>query len=153
MGRPPILPPASEMFRDLAKGKYKDKAAIAKAYGVSKSAVTKALSPYEEEKIDYRGLMPWDFHTATDAYNPRPARMLRLHLKARLQNHNLSQKEADEHVVWIASLADRTLAYSEEKRWHYVPRTPDHNGLVAVLPEGVELPVETITLYERNEAS
>ncbi|MFI6685357.1 hypothetical protein [Streptomyces sp. NPDC050485] len=152
MGRPPILPPASEIFRDLALGKYKDKASIARAYGVTKGAVTKALAPYEEGKIDYRALMPWDFKVSTDAYNARPARMLRLHLKAQLQNHALTQKEADDHHNWIASLADRTLAYSADERWHYVPRTPEHRGLVAVLPVEAELPAETVSLYERIEA-
>ncbi|MFD9569721.1 hypothetical protein ACFWBI_07740 [Streptomyces sp. NPDC059982] len=153
MGRPSILPTANELFRDLALGKYKNQAEIAKAFGVSKAAVTMALAPYKEGKIDYRSYMPWEFAEAGDASNPRPARMLRLHLRAQLQSHTLSERDASTHADWLAGMKTRTLAYSPEKRWHYVPRTAEHGDLVAVLPEGSDLPAETVTLYRRDTTS
>ncbi|AYV29652.1 hypothetical protein ACWCYZ_00850 [Streptomyces virginiae] len=151
MGRPSILPPPSELFKGLATGRFRNQAEIAREYGVSKAAVTLALAPYKEDKIDYRAFMPWEFAVPGDASNHRAARALRLHFRAQLQPETLSEKDATAHTQWLASLVDRTLAYSPEERWHYVPRTADHGGLVAVLPSGVDLPAETVTLYRLGE--
>ncbi|WP_030372907.1 helix-turn-helix domain-containing protein [Streptomyces rimosus] len=145
-GRPSTLPTASEIFRLLAKGTYKTQKEIADAYGVSESAVSHALAPYKEGKIDYRAIMPWDV-LPKHLSNPRPARALRLHLRAQLEYHTLTAEEEAEHESWIASLKSRTLHYDQSGGWVYVTRIPEHGDLVVLLPKDVELPAETVDLY------
>ena len=146
LGRPRKLPSASELFRLLATGKYKSQREIATAYGVSESAVSHALSPLKEDKIDFRSLLLWDVRPEHMS-NPRQARALRLHLRAKVENHTLSAKEEAEHEKWLTSLKGLTLDYSRDVGWVYLSRTPEHGDYVARIPEGIGIPREKIDLY------
>ncbi|MFK0295488.1 hypothetical protein ACIQU6_34155 [Streptomyces sp. NPDC090442] len=142
MGRPSTLPTPSELFALLAKGTYRNQKEIADAYGVSEAAVSQRLAPYKESPIDYRALMPWE--TLSKHRTARPARALRLHLRAQLQPHTLTVEEEREHQRWLASLQTKIVDYTPEDGWTYRTRQTDHEDLVAILPNDVDLPTETI---------
>ncbi|MFE7313798.1 hypothetical protein ACFU7T_11925 [Streptomyces sp. NPDC057555] len=155
------------MFAFLAKRKYKNQKEIAAAYGVSEAAVSQRLGNYREGKIDYRLLMPWE--TLSKHRTGRPARSLRLHLRARLRPHTLTAEEAREHEQWLTDLETKVVDYTIESGWRYIDRQPAHEDLVAVLPDDVELPTvtdlavvlpddvelptETVDLYRRRSVS
>ncbi|MEF3112433.1 hypothetical protein [Streptomyces chrestomyceticus] len=161
MGRPPKLPEPDVLFAMLVRGDFQNQKEIAKHYKVDKAAVSRRLSKFSEPLIDFASLMPWDL-TVEDR-NQRPARALRLHLRSKLENETLSEAEERSHAAWISDLrarghilmfnpakTDEDLTSSEDRGWKYVDRDDSHEDFVAVLPEGHELPQETVDLYRMS---
>ncbi|GAA2917046.1 hypothetical protein GCM10020221_11410 [Streptomyces thioluteus] len=153
MPYPRLLPRPEEMFRSLAKREFKNQAEIARFFGTSEAAVSQALSEYKEPRINYRELLPLPWQktlTGNTWRNARPARALRLHLRAMKQPHELSAADAEAHAEWIEGLATHTLEYTEEHGWKYVPRRPDHSDFVVILPEDHDLAEDVIKLYRKS---
>ncbi|MFE9120860.1 hypothetical protein [Streptomyces sp. NPDC007172] len=145
VGRPPKLPTAGEIFVLLAKKVFENQKEIADYYGVSEAAVSIRLAPFKDPKIDFRSLMPWK--VASKHRGGPPGRALRLHLRAKLENHTLTEKHAQQHAAWLADMSKLVVNYDQSEGWSYQERKPEHGNLLIVLPESHELPSETVELY------
>ncbi|GAA0579234.1 hypothetical protein [Streptomyces crystallinus] len=145
VGRPAKLPTAGEIFVLLAKKVFENQKEIAEYYGVTEAAVSIRLAPFKDPKIDFRSLMPWK--VASKHRGGPPGRALRLHLRAQLENHALTEKNAQQHTAWLADMKKLVVSYDTTEGWSYIERKPEHGNLLIALPENHGLPPETIELY------
>ncbi|MEU7149710.1 hypothetical protein AB0B15_17000 [Streptomyces sp. NPDC045456] len=132
----------------LATKKFKNQEEIAAHYNVWPSTVSMRLDKYRAPKINFAELMPWEL--SVDDRNQRPARQLRLHIRSKLEYETLSEKEEESHAAWVSSLQAKILTFDDEKGWEYIKRNEGHENFVVVLPDGHELPQETIDLYRMD---
>ncbi|GGP72176.1 hypothetical protein GCM10010278_57800 [Streptomyces melanogenes] len=145
IGRPPELPTPAEIFKLLARGDFKNQKEVAAHYKVTEAAVSLRLAPFKDSKIDFQALMPWK--VASKHRSGRPGRALRLHLRARRENHTLTETEAQQHAAWLTRMKRQVVTYSQVDGWAYVERKPEHGDLLIVLPADQSIPPEIVDLY------